>query len=49
MGRQMNELGLSAFSQQAQLGVQQTYGAANADAYFAGRAAAMAVVCPEVK
>ena len=49
MGRQMNELGLSAYSEQAQSGVRKLYSASNADAYFAGRAAAMAVVCPEVK
>ena len=49
MGRQLNSLGQSAYSEQAQSGVRKLYSASNADAYLAGRAAAMAVVCPEVK
>jgi len=49
MGRQLNSLGQSAYSEQAQSGVRKLYSASNADAYLAGRAAAMAVVCPEVR
>ena len=50
LGGQLNSQGLSAFNQQAQLAAQKKAGsAANADAYLAGRAAAMAVACPEVR
>ena len=49
MGRQLNSLGQSAYSEQAQSGVRKLGNASNADAYLAGRAAAMAVACPEVR
>ena len=50
MGRQLNSLGQSAYSEQVQSAVRKkAESAAKADAYLAGRAAAMAVACPEVR
>lgn len=50
LGGQLNSQGISAFNEYAKSAVQKKAGsAANADAYLAGRAAAMAVACPEVR